>query len=339
MSGDYLWDHSGPRDPDIVRLEQELRAFRQADPPPPLRAHEKRMSRTWIVWAIGMAAMVVALVGFVWQAARLPAGPTLQVTNLGGTPRVGSQAVDNTHQLAVGRWLETDAAARARIDMDIGQVEVDPGTRVALLSTKPGDYRLHLARGTMHAFIWAPPGQFAVETASSTAIDLGCAYTLTVDDEGVGRVQVTSGWVGFEWNGRESFIPAGAVCVTRPGLGPGTPFYDDASPEFRSAIAAIDFSVGPRANQGEALQRALSLARPKDAVTLWHLLSRVDAGERDRVFDRLAEFVPPPASVTREGIRGGNRVMLDDWWDALGLGTASWWRTWKQAWRDDKSRR
>jgi hypothetical protein len=71
----------------------------------------------------------------------------------------------------------------------------------------------------MHAFIWAPPGQFSVETVSSTAIDLGCAYTLTMDDKGVGRVEVTSGWVGFEWQGRESFIPIGAVCVTRPGLG------------------------------------------------------------------------------------------------------------------------
>ena len=332
MSGDYLWDHSGPRDPDIVRLEDELRVFQQADPPPALRVHDKRRSRAWIGWAIGMAATVIALIGFVWQA-RTPAGPTLQVTNLAGTPRVGSHPVDNTHELAVGRWLETDAGARARIDMEIGQVEVDPGTRVGLLSTKPGDYRLHLARGTMHAFIWAPPGQFAVETTSSTAIDLGCAYTLSVDDEGVGRVEVTSGWVGFEWNGRESFIPAGAVCVTRPGLGPGTPHYDDASPEFRAAIETIDLNVGPKTNRTEALQRALSLARAKDAVTLWHLLSRVDADQRDRVFDRLAEFVPPPASVTRDGIRNGRRDMLDDWWDALGLGTASWWRTWKQSWR------
>jgi hypothetical protein len=26
--------------------------------------------------------------------------------------------------------------------------------------------------------------------------------------------------------------------------------------------------------------------------------------------------------------------MLDDWWDALGLETAAWWRIWKQQWRD-----
>ena len=339
MSGDYLWDHSGPRDPETVRLEKELGAFGQADPPPALRVLEPRAARAWtFAWAMGMAAAVIALVGFVWQT-RTAAGPGLQVTRLDGTPVVGSRRVDDTRELGVGRWLETDANARARIDMEIGQVEVDPDSRVGLLSTKPGDYRLHLARGTMHAFIWAPPGQFAVETKSSTAIDLGCAYTLTVDDEGVGHVAVTTGWVGFEWQGRESFIPAGAVCVTRPGLGPGTPHYDDVSPEFRAAIETIDLKVGPAAHRTEAVQRALSLARPKDAVTLWHLLSRVEGDDRDRVFDRLAEFVPPPASVTRDGIRSGRHDMLDDWWDHLGLGTASWWRTWKQTWRDDKSRK
>jgi hypothetical protein len=337
VSGDYLWDRSGPRDPEIERLEKGLSAFGQADPPPALRALEPRTSRSrTFVWAIGTAAAVIALVGFVWQT-RTVVGPGLQVTRIDGTPTVGSRPVDDKGELGVGHWLVTDAAARARIDMEIGQVEVDPSTRVGLLSTKPGDYRLHLSRGTMHAFIWAPPGQFAVSTASSTAIDLGCAYTLTMNDEGVGRVSVRSGWVGFEWQGRESFIPEGAVCVTRPGVGPGTPHYDDVSPEFRAAIETIDVGAGPPALRAEALQRVLSLARPRDAVTLWHLLSRVDGDQRDRVFDRLAQLMPPPGSVTREGIRAGRKDMLDDWWDGLGLGTASWWRTWKQTWREGKS--
>ena len=339
MSGDYLWDHSGPRDPEIVRLERELGSFAQKNPAPPLRGGATRTPRLSVIaWAIGMAAAVMALVGFVWQT-RLPQGAGLQVTRLNGTPMVGSRPVDDTHELGVGRWVETDDNARARIDMEIGQVEIDPNTKLGLLSTTPGDYRLHLARGKMHAFIWAPPGQFAVETLSSTAIDLGCAYSLTVNDEGVGRVEVTSGWVGFEWQGRESFIPAGAVCVTRPGMGPGTPHYDDVSPGFRSAIETIDLAVGPPATRRAALDQVLALARPKDAVTLWHLLSRVPADQRDRVFDRLAEFVPPPGSVTRDGIKAGRKEMLDDWWDHLGLGTASWWRTWKQAWREDKSKR
>jgi hypothetical protein len=79
----------------------------------------------------------------------------------------------------------------------------------------------------------------------------------------------------------------------------------------------------------------LDNARAQDAVTLWHLLSRVERGPlRDRVFDRLASFVPPPDGVTREGIDAGRREMLDRWWERLGLGDAAWWRIWKQPWRD-----
>jgi hypothetical protein len=165
-------------------------------------------------------------------------------------------------------------------------------------------------------------------------VDLGCAYTMSVDGEGVGTVRVTSGWVGFEWRGRESFIPAGAMCTTRPGLGPGTPYYEDTSTAFQSALVMLDMRGGSRDQRAAALGVVLREARDRDAVTLWHLLSRVDADERDRVFDRLAELVAAPPAVTREGIRAGRRDMLDAWWDSLGFGTTEWWRRWKQTWRD-----
>ena len=150
-----------------------------------------------------------------------------------------------------------------------------------------------------------------------------------MDDEGAGLVTVLVGWVGFEWRGRESFIPAGSACATRPGKGPGTPYNERVSPAFREALQTLDFTSGaPDARA--ALSRILAEAEERDEVTLWHLLTRVDAGERDRVFDRLAQFVPPPPGVTRDGIRAGRRDMLDAWWDAFELGTASWWRTWKR---------
>jgi hypothetical protein len=183
--------------------------------------------------------------------------------------------------------------------------------------------------------IWAPPGQFFVDTPSSTAIDLGCAYTLQVDQTGAGLVRVTTGWVGFEFRGREAFIPAGAVCATRPGVGPGTPYYEDLAAPTRDALATLDFGHATPDARAAALTRVLTDARERDAVTLWHLLSRVEStDERDRVFDRLATLVPPPEGVTRDTIRAGNREMLDRWWDRLGLGDADWWRMWKQPWNE-----
>ena len=89
--------------------------------------------------------------------------------------------------------------------------------------------------------IWAPPGQFVVDTPSAVTVDLGCAYTLQVDDSGAGLVRTSLGWVGFRLNGHESFIPAGAACATRPKVGPGTPYFEDASSEFRARFDEIRF--------------------------------------------------------------------------------------------------
>jgi hypothetical protein len=346
VSDKYLWDRSGPPDPEIVRLEQLLGTLRGPDaatspratvvpmPPPATR------TTRWFLIPLAAAAMItLAAVGFAWRTMQQQAEATTSawsVARLEGTPRVNSRTIADASHLAVGQWLETDAQARAQIDVaDVGRVHVDPDTRVRLVSTRTGAHRLQLARGTLHALIWAPPGQFFVDTPSSTAVDLGCAYTLQVDDTGAGLVRVESGWVGFEWRGREAFIPAGAVCATRPGIGPGTPHYEDVFQSVSQALETLDFVETTPAARDEALTHVLDNARAIDAVTLWHLLSRVEPGaQRNRVFDRLATFVAPPNGVTRDGINAGRRDMLDRWWEGLGLGAADWWRMWKQPWRD-----
>jgi len=47
------------------------------------------------------------------------------------------------------------------------------------------------------------------------------------------------------------------------------------------------------------------------------LLSRVSEPERVRVYDRLAELVPPPEAVTREGVLSLNEQMLGLWKEQL----------------------
>jgi hypothetical protein len=346
VSGDYLWNRQWPPDREVARLEHLLGQFRHMNDRAavwPLPKVPRRLSRSGLIVTSAAAAAVIVCCVLMWSLAR-GAGPAVQVTRVEGAPMIGSRAVVDRHDLGVGRWLVTDGQSRASLDVgDIGRVDVDPNTRLGLLKTEPGDYRLHLDRGTVHAVIWAPPGQFSVQTPSSVAVDLGCAYTLTVGDDGIGTVRVTTGWVGFEWQGREAFIPAGAVCITRPHLGPGTPHYEETSEAFRAAIDTIDLHDGSDGGRGGAVRAALDTvlrdAEPRDVVTLWHLLTRVDAGERPRVFDRLAALAPPPTGVTRAGIVGGDRQMLDAWWDALGLGTSAWWRVWKQPWRDDAGSR
>ena len=61
---------------------------------------------------------------------------------------------------------------------EIGSVEVEPNTRLRVVAAQPGEHRLALERGEIRAKITAPPRLFFVETASGTAVDLGCEYKL-----------------------------------------------------------------------------------------------------------------------------------------------------------------
>jgi hypothetical protein len=209
--------------------------------------------------------------------------------------------------MASGEWVETAGGANARIIVgELGTVDVAPDTRVQLGQVRDSEYRLALAHGTISATINAPPRLFIVDTPASTVVDLGCAYTVTVGTDGTGELRMTSGWAALEFKGRESLVPAGAICRTRPGAGPGTPYFEDASAALKRAVDDFD----ARNDAAAALDVVVKQSRIRDTLTLWHLLSRVDAADRVKVYDRIAAFVPPPDGVSREQI-----LALDD--DAL----------------------
>ena len=157
------------------------------------------------------------------------------------------------------------------------------------------------------------------------------AYTLRVAPDGSGTIRTTLGWVGFHLNGRDAFIPAGAMCSTRPNIGPGTPYFEDASPAFREALSKFDSMSSPAGETSTQLIVILREARAKDSLTLWHLLSRTTGPERDEVYDRLATLTPPPRDVTRTGVLQLDPHMLDLYWNALNLGDISVWRFWEQS--------
>ena len=283
-----------------------------------------RSSRAWM-WQSKVAAaavlfLVAGLGGFWIYKNRLSGNahkPSWFVKRLDGAPKIGSEQISNHGQLAIGEWLETDGTSRAQIDVaSIGNVEVEANSRVRLLQSRADEHRLELVRGKMSARIWAPPRLFFVDTPSAVAADYGCAYTLEVNDQGGSLLRVTSGWVALETKDRESMVPAGASCETRPGIGPGTAYFDDASLAFREALTKVDFD-SDAAVRNAALTSVLDQARPRDTLTLWHLFRRSDGVDRERLYDKLATFVPPPPSVTREGMLRGDEKMTSEWLEVL----------------------
>ncbi len=348
MKDDYLWDGSGEPDPEVQKLEKTLGRYRHNQPAPQFDqvAETPKVKRPWnffhLSWEYRLgavaASLLLAVTAFLFmrQRATRNLGPSWEVARLEGAPRVGWHSLGEKSgpgKLRIGQTLVTDSSSRASITLDeTGRVEVDPGSRLRLVTNGPGRKRLSLERGTIHAVIWAPPGEFVVDTPSAVAVDLGCVYTLHVDDSGAGLLRTTMGWVGFKLNGQESFIPAGAICRTRPKTGPGTPYMEDASASFRDALSRFDFESHTSAERNALLGILLVDARKNDALTLWHLLSRVSDADRPGLYDRLASLAPPPEGVTREGILRLDRQMQDAWWSSFGFGDIHLWRTYERDW-------
>jgi len=79
VSDKYLWDRSGPPDPEIARLEQLLGTLRAPDAASPPRAKvvamPPRATRTtrWFLLPLAAAATItLAAIGLTWRAAQQP---------------------------------------------------------------------------------------------------------------------------------------------------------------------------------------------------------------------------------------------------------------------------
>ena len=287
--------------------------------------------RRWTRYAA--AAAVVGVAAFGYSVALGMYHSSWAIERVTGAPVVGARTVVNSDALGEGEWLETDAASRARLSIGtLGSADVGPGSRVMLVQAGGAERSLRVERGSIAARVWAPPRFFVVETAAATAIDLGCIYTLDVDDRGNGVIFVRSGQVELRGYGLSSLVVAGTIAQMRTGEGPGTPYDSTETTQFRDDLAAIDF--GPDTGRHAALGRLLTESSARSTITLWHLLPRVPDSDRALVYDRLAALAPPPAAVVRDAVLELDKRALDRWRTAL---EPRWStervRLWKRAWR------
>jgi len=338
----YLWDASGQPDAEIVRLEQLLSVYGHTGsfrPLPPLERNRWE-SFLWSRTFRGFAFAATLALLFIWIApwiapwiirAVVQPGDAWQARALAGAPRINGAVLQGAGGLRTGGLLETDAASQAEIRIGmIGRVTVLPGSRLRLVETRPGRYRMALERGKISARTLAPPFTFVVDTPGPTTYDVGCAFTLETDERGSGLLSVTSGWVQLEIDDRQILIPAGAESLLRPGGNLGTPYFADASEPFRTALARLDFDRQDAAARAATLAELLDAARPRDVFSFQEMLRTASGEERRRLVDRGLQLLPPPTGVTRAGLLRHDDIMMAAWRHELGLPEVKhWWLHWR----------
>jgi hypothetical protein len=136
--------------------------------------------------------------------------------------------------------------------------------------------------------------------------------SIGLQDDGSSLLHVTVGLVALQRDRRETIVPAGAFCRTRRGVGPGTPYFEDSSAELQAALQKVD-ALGPGPERMQQLEIVLREAHVRDALSLWYLLPHVDVGARSLIYDHLAQLLPPPSDVSRDGILRLDGKMLNSW--------------------------
>jgi hypothetical protein len=331
MKNDYLWDRSGPPDPEVQRLERVLSGlgFRggawtpSEEPAPETPAPEapRGQSRPIRFWLTGLAAAGLLLWSGLWLRGERSGW---SVEPLSGTPRVADAELAGPGRLRPTDWLETDAASSARLMVgEIGTVVVAPNSRVQRVAADPhanpkagakGTHGLKLDHGKLTAKVTAPPRLFFVDTPTAKAWDLGCAYVLEIDPKGSGTLDVTQGYVELEHKGITAYVPYGARCRISAERGPGTPWFpDSASPELLEVLDKLDLSTPSE----DIVDLVCRLSGERDTLSLWNLVPRLPLALRGKVFDRVARILTPMKGVTRVGIEQLDRRMMEDWRDQL----------------------
>ncbi len=344
---EYLWNKSGTVDAEIEALEKQMAELRYSETEPAFLSSvpARSAARSWraekflprfrglqiAAWAAAAAMVLIAAGALMRHRLAWIENRPWAIEKISGSPRIEG-AAKRADTLAVGHSLSTDATSSAEIRIgNIGTMTVEPNSEVRLLQTMTGRHRIALEHGTIEARIWAPPHSFAIETSSSTLFDLGCAFKLHVEQDGVGLVQVESGWVQFEYGFQQTIVPAGAEAVTRPNLGPGTAYFRDASTGFKTALNDFDAALEESSQRSLAISTIIREARARDAISLLSLLHKVDRQDRDRLLSALERFVPIPRGATREQVLDLDPATMDRYWRELGLGNS---KSWLMHWRD-----
>jgi hypothetical protein len=344
-NNDYLWTKSGEADPEIARLESLLAPYAFDTAAKPV-AHARRQQpsgralthkrRPLLITATAAVVFITVVVGWLNMRLQWPAARAWTVIPVSGTTTIDGKIVSGRGLLSPGGVVRTGDHSSVQIEVArIGRVIVGQGSQVELVETRSGHHRLRLDHGQMSAKIWAPPTAFGVQTPLANVLDVGCEFNLSVTAGGSGLLRVTHGWVELQAYGLQSLIPEGAQAELAARSGPGTPFDDHATAQFRAALQAID-SVGRSiAADDPAIQQLARASGPKDAITLISLLSRYPQLADTPIYDRAIAVIPPPDGLTRDAVRNKDPALMNSWWRKLPYARVkSWWLRWPDLLQD-----
>jgi len=229
-----------------------------------------------------------------------------EIMQFSGNPMINDTIMKESDLFPPLATITTDENSSVTLSVpDIGRVTIENSSTVERMESGSS---IDVKNGTIKKYEGNANEFLVVQTPFAQVKELfkGSAFKLQVLNDGTSKISVESGWLTMDVNDFQSYIPKNYSCVISKGRYV-IPFSSSTNSDFEKLM------VGFTGVNDPSIGAILSLAKKKDAISLWHLLQLVSSEDRFVVFDRLNELVPTPTGVTKQGIQALNKDMLTQW--------------------------
>jgi len=247
--------------------------------------------------------MIVIYVAYIFITS--PSGGW-EVISLSGQPKVDNSVMDKGDSFTAESNIETDASSSVTVAIpEMGRLLID---NLTVVSRTKNNNEIKLDKGQIRKFEGDASNVLRVLTPLATFTELykGGAFRLNVEDNGICKLTVESGWVIVNIKEFDSYVPKNFGCLITRGKY-AIPYPEDSSPQLISLLENFTGINDP------SIGTILSLITKNESLSLWHILQLVSSENRFIVFDRLNDFISAPSDVTKEGIQALNKDMILQW--------------------------
>ncbi|MBS0195159.1 MAG: hypothetical protein JSR77_00215 [Planctomycetes bacterium] len=309
---DYLWDTAAPVAPQVAAMEQPLAAL--AAPSTALFVPPaKPARRAW--WLALAASLLLAAALFILTRSSTPPIPGGWTISSHTGPITTSPVKSQPGSLLIAM----DAGAKAELTGPQAR-RISAGDSARFVLAASGD-EISLEHGSIFLQTGSQDGALSLAFAGARAtLSPHAAAQLATNERGATLTLKTGNAIIMFGKGQRVRVPAEARCELAPDGSAATPRYYDAPGILAKSLAVIDSAyAGEKSDPRDttvALESVLKAARPRDAMTLWHVLQRVPRESRGPIVDRMQELAPAAAkSSPRDALINLDPAALDAWWN------------------------
>lgn len=234
-----------------------------------------------------------------------------QVSSLEGKTLIENK---NNNLWFQGEKLKTEEKSKAKISVPaVGVMYVDENSLIELYKGKKGNNQVKVHNGKIRIVNTEliPALKFIIN--NTEIIDRAGEFILKVDKYQNIDIEVISGFVEINQNGKKYFVDKKNICKISRGIKPGLPVRVDASDSLKNAVSAFNNKNG----NDDIVEKIINNAKQNDMLTLLALIPEVKELQRQIIFQIISNYFPPPETITRAGIIRLDEEMLYRWWEEI----------------------